>query len=636
MISRFLMVGMLFWGMSLAHAAEPDRADSVKPVKAENVRVRGAPGKGRRAVSLAPPTNPIFDEKPNYRVEISGVWGYLQDNVRAYLDAKRLGNRPNEEAITRFYRTAHEKIRASMQAVGYYQASSEGSITQKDDLWIIRFDIKRGLPIKVVEVDVQILDEGAQDRAFKAYLQQMPLRQNAVLDHGKYESVKSSLTSLAAQLGYFDAKFTASELRVDTAVATGGYVLHFATGKRYQFGEVKFNNGYLRADLLQRYVKFAPGQWYDADKLLELEALLSSSGYYESVDIQQNAAAAQGRRVPIHVNLKPDLRHKYSAGMGYGTDTKLRISGSIENRRVNRRGHRLGASLQASSKKYGVSSWYDIPLNEPATDRLSFLADWEEVTDSEKGESEVYSITTKRISSPEEGWRDAYYVSVRNYNSFTRGEGTSSQSELLVLPGITWGYRKTDNILAPLRGHRWGVDIYGTDPQLGTSELTFLQLRADAKWIENWKRYFRTLVRAEFGATVMPSDLFEKMPPDYRFAAGGDQSVRGYDFDSLGPTQQASNDSDEIIVGGRNLVVASIEQEIMLGPDKRWRIAAFFDVGNAVNALENFGEFKRGAGVGIRWISPVGPIRVDLAHALVMDDETVDSSKVHISMGPDL
>ncbi len=114
------------------------------------------------------------------------------------------------------------------------------------------------------------------------------------------------------------------------------------------------------------------------------------------------------------------------------------------------------------------------------------------------------------------------------------------------------------------------------------------------------------------------------MPPSLRYFAGGDQSVRGYDYQSLSPT---NSDGDRI--GGRYQFAASVEYQFSL--TERWRIAAFADQGNAFNDLE-LPTLKQSVGVGVRWVSPVGPIRVDLAHPLDGDQGV----RLHFSMGPEL
>jgi len=131
-------------------------------------------------------------------------------------------------------------------------------------------------------------------------------------------------------------------------------------------------------------------------------------------------------------------------------------------------------------------------------------------------------------------------------------------------------------------------------------------------------------VLARFDAAATEVGDFNKLPASLRYYAGGDGSVRGFDYKTLGP----KNSADEV-VGGRNLLTASIEYEYPI--KKTWGIAFFVDTGNAFNSFSNY-ELFTGAGIGVRWHSPIGPIRLDLAQ----DIEGNENPRLHLSMGLDL
>ncbi|MDF1529045.1 MAG: BamA/TamA family outer membrane protein, partial [Sedimenticola sp.] len=153
------------------------------------------------------------------------------------------------------------------------------------------------------------------------------------------------------------------------------------------------------------------------------------------------------------------------------------------------------------------------------------------------------------------------------------------------------------------------------------SDVRFFQLQAAAKWIYPLGAG-RLLIRGDTGLTL--TEDFEKLPASYRFFAGGDQSVRGYGYQALGP-----KNTDGTVVGGRYLLSGSVEYEYPIKDD--WSAALFVDAGNAVDGWNE--ELKRSAGVGLRWRSPVGPIRLDLA---IPEDTSEDSFRIHFSMGADL
>jgi len=143
------------------------------------------------------------------------------------------------------------------------------------------------------------------------------------------------------------------------------------------------------------------------------------------------------------------------------------------------------------------------------------------------------------------------------------------------------------------------------------------------KWIHSLTPRTRVLLRGRAG--YLAENEFERLPPSVRFFAGGDNSVRGYDFESLGPT-----DINGAVVGGNRLLETSIEIEREVLP--RWSVALFVDHGNAFDSTNLDG--RTGAGIGTRWRSPLGPVRLDLAWPV--DDDIEHGARLHVSLGPDL
>jgi translocation and assembly module TamA len=154
------------------------------------------------------------------------------------------------------------------------------------------------------------------------------------------------------------------------------------------------------------------------------------------------------------------------------------------------------------------------------------------------------------------------------------------------------------------------------------SDTDLLQTRLQGKFVRPLGQNQRLLLRGDLGLSYV-SD-FDALPATLRFFAGGDQSVRGYAYNSLGP-----EDASGEVIGGRHLVVGSIEYERRI--KEKWGAAVFYDVGNALNSLGD--PLRYSVGIGARWRSPVGPVRVDLGIPIT---EAEDAVRLHISLGPDL
>jgi translocation and assembly module TamA len=171
----------------------------------------------------------------------------------------------------------------------------------------------------------------------------------------------------------------------------------------------------------------------------------------------------------------------------------------------------------------------------------------------------------------------------------------------------------------PTRGWRLFGQFSGAHENL-LSDISFAQIYGSAKLVHQFGPG-RLLIRGE-GATTLADEVLE-LPFSVRFFTGGDLSVRGYQFGELGATNKEGE-----VVGGKHLLVGSIEYDFRVRGN--WIAAAFFDTGNSFGDFGNM-KLKQSAGLGIRWLSPIGPIRFDAARGL-----NDGGFRFHITMGPDL
>jgi translocation and assembly module TamA len=199
--------------------------------------------------------------------------------------------------------------------------------------------------------------------------------------------------------------------------------------------------------------------------------------------------------------------------------------------------------------------------------------------------------------------------------------GDDAGLSTLLMPGVSYAYLHSDNRVDPNHGYRLQFDLSAAKRGL-LSDADVLHGNVLLKGLTTLAYKHRLLGRMQFGATE--SGGFAAVPPSLRFFAGGDQSVRGYDYQSLSPE---NTQGDKI--GGRYLFAVSAEYQYSVA--ERWRVATFVDQGNSFNSLD-FPSLKSAVGIGLRWVSPVGPLRLDLAHPL----DGQGGVRVHFSMGPEL
>ena len=129
-------------------------------------------------------------------------------------------------------------------------------------------------------------------------------------------------------------------------------------------------------------------------------------------------------------------------------------------------------------------------------------------------------------------------------------------------------------------------------------------------------------MKGELGSSLV--NQLGDLPVSIRYFGGGDQSVRGYEYQSLGPLNELGE-----VIGGKHLLSGGVEFDFPIRAN--WKMAVFMDAGNAFDSFSDY-QLKKAAGIGLRWLSPVGPIRLDFASAL--DDD--NKFRIHITMGPDL
>ncbi|MDF2488556.1 MAG: surface antigen [Pseudomonas sp.] len=544
----------------------------------------------------------------------------LRANVEGYIGS--LGDR-DEDALLRLSRGAEEQARKAAQALGYYQAQIDSEVkpsTRADQPNQLVIHIDPGEPIRLRNVSVRIEGEARELRAFRVP-DSKALRPGAVLNHGSYEDAKQSIQNQASRYGFFGGRFSQQRLAVDPKAGVADIDLVYQSGPRYRLGAVTFaGDTPLDDDLLQRMVSFKAGTPYDSELIAELNNDLQSSGYFEGVRVDAAPTAAVGEQIPVAVQLQTRKPRTMGLGLGYSTDVGPRGKANWTRHWVNPQGHSYGWETELSAPRQNVGLWYDIPLDPPLTDKLRFAGgyQYEEIAGTDTL-SKLLTVGPEWHSKLPSGWQRV--ISLKYQREEYRLGDDSGLSNLL-MPGISYSYLRSDNRIDPHNGYRLQFDVQVAKEGI-VSDTNLLHGNVLLKGLTTVGRNHRFLGRLQFGGSAT-NGYKNNIPPSLRFFAGGDQSVRGYDYQTLSPE---NSDGDRI--GGRYLVAGSAEYQYSIA--EKWRVATFIDQGNSFNSLE-LPSLKTGVGVGLRWVSPVGPLRLDLAKAL--DDE--GGIRLHFSMGPEL
>lgn len=544
---------------------------------------------------------------------IKGIDGALEDNVNAYLSSI-----PEDDYSTslRFQARLEQSITEALNALGYYHAKISYTITKDNDELIV--NVKPGEPVRIKEMDVVISGEAEKDEEFTNLINKSRLKEGRILNQGEYDALKSGIRNLALQRGYFNGDFKLSRLEIVPELNEANVRLHYDSGIRYHFGTVEILGSQIWEDRVDSLRPFKTGEPYLVSDVGEYNQNLSNTDWFSSVFVEPDLSKLDdGRDLPIKVSLAPAAKNQLETGIGYSTDTGVRGTLKWKKPWVSARGHSFDTALSLSKPEQTITAGYKIPLDDVLHEyyQLQFGLKHLDNRDTESLES---NLAVERHWITDGGWHKTLYVR-HLYENFS--QGLQEDGVQFVLPGASFSRTRTRGGNMPMWGDKQSVTVEYGDPAL-LSETRVLRLLGRTSWIRGIGQNHRGLFRLEGGANI--TDEFEKLSPSLRFFAGGDNNIRGYGYESISPT-----DASGALTGAKYMVTSTLEYQYRVTGN--WWGAVFYDIGDAFNETP---VWKSGAGVGIRWASPVGPVSFDFAWGL--DSEPDPEFRIHFSLGPEL
>ena len=548
---------------------------------------------------------------------VAGVDEELERNVRAFAAIAAEPCDADERLIRRRFRTLEKEVRTALEPFGYYRPTIAATLSRDDECWRASVTIEPGEPVRLRNVDIRIDGAASTDPAFQKLLAARSLTPGDVLVHAEYDRIKRALQIRAADRGYFKAAYSEHRLDIWPDEGVADVTLHFTSGPRYRIGEIRQEQEFIDPAIVLGYLDLEIGAAYDASDIARAYRDLSDSAYFGQIEILPDVENAVDEHVPLRVILQPADRIEYTIGVGASTDTGPRFRVGFRNNRINTRGHRFFTDLGASQVIQGLTTEYRIPLHDPRREWFSTTAAYSN-EENDTFDNEAQRLGIRWTKAMGERWLRTLSLDASR-ESFVVGD--DRDTTLSIVPAITFDQKRSDKDIFPSHGRRLGIELRGTDESIGSS-MSFVQARVWMRFIRSFGQGNRLLARLNAGVTG--SSDFAELPPSIRFFAGGDESIRGFDYDSLGPT-----DANGDVVGGDNLLVASLEYERHLKGN--FYGAVFVDAGNAFNNTDF--EAEVGAGIGIKWRSPLGPIRLYLGYPVSDSDENL---RVHLRLGADL
>ncbi|MFN3165086.1 MAG: autotransporter assembly complex protein TamA, partial [Pseudohongiellaceae bacterium] len=498
------------------------------------------------ALSLALLALPALTVAQSPGIDIQGAEDTLTANIRAHIQLPDLDCAASAVRLARFLPGIRQRVVRAGRALGYYRLQQVTRFEIDESCWNLVVQVDSGEPVRFDEINVTV-DESPEQ--FQSALQSLPVSSGQQLNQSAYEQIKTSLSSLAVEQGFFDARYNRSQLQLDLVNNTADVDLEFSPGPRYRIGAVDIQqSGELSEEFIERFLNLEPGSFYSSSVLLGMRNNLNSSHYFSSVSVTPLIDEAVSNEVPVRVALNMRPRKVYSAGVGVTTDIGPRLRADYEDRYRNRSGHSFEAHAGVSPIQQDVNFRYSIPMRNPATESLDLSAGYiAEDTDTFVSNSAKLAATYRFINRWD--WRQQVSLGVQHDESEIGGEVIEAD---FVIPGISLDRTSADDALYPTRGWRLFGEIKGASDTLLSSE-SFIQMNIAGKGIRTIGPG-RLMLRFDAGTTVT-NDL-DSLPTSIRYFAGGDQTVRGYRYESLGPENTAGD-----VIGGKHKLSAGLEYD---------------------------------------------------------------------------
>ncbi len=558
------------------------------------------------------------DQKFAYAVEIDAPQ-HLQQMLENNMSLYRWQNdvQMDDRQLRRLYRSAPVEIRELLETEGYYAPDIKTELRGEENNRTVFVKIDPGEPVKVATVDIRLEGDVLTQKAERNSPDAEGIRKKWKLPKGSrfrmkdWEVAKVAILQELTQVRYPHAAVKRTQAIVDPETREAHLTVELDSGKEIRFGDITIVG-------LRRYgerviLALHPpkkGSIYNEKRLQRFQNRLQDSGYFQYVTVTAEADDETGV-APIVVEVNENYKKNASVGLGYSTDTRERLSLTYEDLHFLGQDWHLKSSAVFQHKEQTAKADVYLPENEDGF-RDSFGAMYDR-SNFRGLDSRTVGLNVRRAwGSP----RFEQYVQLEYLNEHDRIDSAGSETDE-ALP-FTYGVivRELDNRVAPTQGYQFEAQLGGAVEHMVTDQ-SFFRGYIKGKVYQRIGRCGDLIIRGEAGAVL--SDDREGIPTAVKFRAGGDQSVRGYSYQSLGLRK------GDAVIGGRYMATGSVEYQHYFWDD--WGVALFVDAGNVADKWSDI-DYAVGYGVGLRWKSPAGPVGVDLAYG-----EKTGNVHLHFTFG---
>lgn len=545
----------------------------------------------------------IAQAAQNYAVEFDApesVRELLSEHVE--LSRWRAHERMNPDEFRRLYRAAPGEIRNLLATQGYYRATIDAVLTEAPDAILARFRVEPGEAVRVAAVDLEFVGAIAEDADAQQKIERWraawPLGPGEVFRHEVWEAGKRGLMRALALDRYPIAVIARSQAVVDPAENRVRLSVVVDSGPFGRFDGLQIE-GMVRypRSIVENLNPIRAGQPYSVLDLQEFQTRLLDSGYFTSVTV--DAPADKDGRATVRVWVQEREPRRIAFGLGYSTDTGARVQAEFRQLNFLDRGLQVGARIKLETRARSIGGDLYFPTDARGhRDRLVGKAESETIQGTETDKIAFTAGRSRRRGDIETD------VSLNYIAEEERVSGVGRRSTQAVIGNWSYTMRRTNHPLYPNGGYLFNAQVGGA-PGVIVAEQTFLRLYGRLVHYSRLGDDGVLTLRGEAG--YVRANGTADIPSDYLFRTGGDRTVRGYAYQSLGIRQGGA------VTGGRALAVVGAEYTRWLTED--WGAAVFVDSGDAA-ATFNTLQWRTGIGAGARWRSPVGPLNLDLAYGL--------------------
>jgi translocation and assembly module TamA len=542
----------------------------------------------------------------------------LKQLLEAELDVVRWSARAEltPRQIDQLFEAAPDQARALAETEGYFEARVEPQRLERAGRPLLRLTLVPGEPTRVASVSVRVDgpvtgDPQGGDRIARAE-RAFRLKAGDVFRQADWDAAKTRAVRSLARKRYALARIVESRARIDPAARTAALEVVVDSGPTVTVGPAQITGLQRYAPrLVQNLNPIAPGSVYDEEELVKYQRRLLQSGHFASALVSAAPSAEQPENTPLLVRVVEAQSRRVELGAGYSTDRGPRGQARYTDDNAFDKAWRFSADLEVDALVQEARVGLAFPRRENGWRYL--LGGNVKQEDIQDQRIFNWSVTGARLYAVEE------YESALSLQFLTEtsklDDGTRDESDALFL-NQRWLWNTLDDPINPRRGSTFQIQLGGAADAL-LSTRTFGRVHLRANHLRRLLPRLTLQLRGEAGAVL--ADSRDGIPSDYVFRTGGDTSIRGYEFESLGVEEGGA------IVGGRYLAVGSVE--LMSWFTREWGVAAFVDAGNAWDEWDAF-DPTYGVGFGVRWRSPVGNLNLDLAWP-----EARDKGRIHFSVG---